>query len=653
MSRIQRLFLLYYNAILLEKTISIMEKAGPVRPGRIPHIGPTGGLIMKRTVSLALAAALAALLLGCGYRQRPAPPAPTAEPAATAQTVWQPGVQLIDGRTRWRCLLDGTDPAAGAADRACWTRVGFDDGAWRELSGSFGEKGGERAPLGEGFAPTQLLPAVREDGSPIPGWFFRATLQLEHTRDIEALSGTLYYDDAVIVTINGVVVFEGNLPEEGFESNLSFGAQAGHDLPLAGAFTVPASMLREGENVVAVELHQAWENSTDAYFAFPELRVDTAYGLLALNTLDVFAGGDESCVSIRWRGAPDGMLCYAAGDLSGQNIEPKAVISVESQPFGPDESCRTAALTGLSPASAYTYWIESEGRKSALQVIKTGDPSDFTLLCLGDPQLTGKTTTAALSRIAEDHADVSLILSLGDQVNNADKVSQYESFLNVAAFSRIPLALCRGNHEDAALHEVYFSAPAELTGTDGDHAFCYGNAQFICLESNDTAADGHEAFLRERMAAHPEKWTVVAMHHSPFGIGRHSDDADTAVLQREYAALFARLDVDLVLSGHDHLYARTGLMENLTPVPGKEREVLFRQPGQTLYVSAGSSTGSKYYEMEAPDAAPFAFSGEPEQPGYLRIRVTETAIAVEAFNAEDGSRIDTVTLVRAGRAQQP
>lgn len=53
------------------------------------------------------------------------------------------------------------------------------------------------------------------------------------------------------------------------------------------------------------------------------------------------------------------------------------------------------------------------------------------------------------------------------------------------------------------------------------------------------------------------------MHYSMFSAGPHSDEEKILNLRKVYNEAFSELDVDLVLSGHDHLYARTYLMKGM------------------------------------------------------------------------------------------
>ena len=81
------------------------------------------------------------------------------------------------------------------------------------------------------------------------------------------------------------------------------------------------------------------------------------------------------------------------------------------------------------------------------------------------------------------------------------------------------------------------------------------------------------------------------MHYSMISAGPHSDEEKILNLRKVYNEAFSELDVDLVLSGHDHLYARTYLMKGMKSTGNASG---LKKQGETLYLSGTSSTGSKY-----------------------------------------------------------
>ena len=68
-------------------------------------------------------------------------------------------------------------------------------------------------------------------------------------------------------------------------------------------------------------------------------------------------------------------------------------------------------------------------------------------------------------------------------------------------------------------------------------------------------------WLEGLLAENPNKWTVVTFHHPMYSpTGR-----DNKELRELWRPVFDRYGVDLVLTGHDHAYGRSGLMRAWNP----------------------------------------------------------------------------------------
>ena len=132
-------------------------------------------------------------------------------------------------------------------------------------------------------------------------------------------------------------------------------------------------------------------------------------------------------------------------------------------------------------------------------------------------------------------------------------------------------------------------------------------ARFVMWESNYSDRD----WLRGHLGS--DDWTVVAFHHPVFSPGPHGGMDDyTPSLPR----LFARRGVDLVLNGHDHLYARMAPKRHVRYV-----------------VTGGGGAGT--YDCENPDVAQKCL----ERYHFLYIVVRERSLAVKAVPIE-GRPID-------------
>ena len=57
------------------------------------------------------------------------------------------------------------------------------------------------------------------------------------------------------------------------------------------------------------------------------------------------------------------------------------------------------------------------------------------------------------------------------------------------------------------------------------------------------------------------KWRIVTLHQDIYGSAEHSNEPEITNLRYELVPIFEENDVDVVLTGHDHAYSRTYLLE--------------------------------------------------------------------------------------------
>lgn len=99
------------------------------------------------------------------------------------------------------------------------------------------------------------------------------------------------------------------------------------------------------------------------------------------------------------------------------------------------------------------------------------------------------------------------------------------------------------------------NGPAGLAETC--YTFDYQGVRFVALNSNEGLAAQAE-WLRAVLADAPQRWTVVTFHHPVFSPAKGRDNPE---LRRLWKPVLDQFRVDLVLSGHDHTYARSGRVE--------------------------------------------------------------------------------------------
>ncbi|WIM67167.1 hypothetical protein QP027_08530 [Corynebacterium breve] len=160
------------------------------------------------------------------------------------------------------------------------------------------------------------------------------------------------------------------------------------------------------------------------------------------------------------------------------------------------------------------------------------------------------------------------------------------------------------------------------------------------------------------------------MHHAPFSQGSHTHDDDVIALREGLAPVFSEVGVDLVLSGHDHIYTRTHLMEGTVPQKPETLPAigdrLVPTDGQVLYVTSTTSSGSKYYnfhdqqggeranltrdavagtDSELPTTA---FWAQDYTPDFSNIQISPSELTVTTHNVYSPELVDEVTISKEG-----
>ncbi len=230
-------------------------------------------------------------------------------------------------------------------------------------------------------------------------------------------------------------------------------------------------------------------------------------------------------------------------------------------------------LTGLQPGTRYHYRVRSGDLVSDTYTLKTAPPPGtrkWRLALYGDSRSNPFVHRLVAEQIAKH--DVDLVLHTGDIVTNGKDYESWRTqfFAPIAPYrSSVPWISTIGNHEADA--DNYFSYAA-LPGNERHFGFDYGNAHFVCLDSNGwMAKDGRDVKQRRWLEDHLRKprgatWTFVVFHHPLF-----SAHATRPInpLRWDWAPVF--LDpanrVDGVLNGHDHFYARNYPMAKLADGP--------------------------------------------------------------------------------------
>ena len=275
------------------------------------------------------------------------------------------------------------------------------------------------------------------------------------------------------------------------------------------------------------------------------------------------------------------------------------------------------AVTGLEPHTEYTYTV-GDGFNTKEGTFKTAlaknDQTSFTFAYLADTQVSNATNAKALgATLAEvNNMNPDFVYLAGDVTDTNNNESQWGWLFNNSGlfpnggedmFANSLIAVTQGNHDNNEMYQ-HINAPAEAGNIV--YSFDYGTAKFIILnlEAARHSTDARalqESYLREAVADAKAngQWTVVGFHKSLYTGASHITDGDIISARKFWAPIFAELDVDLVLQGHDHVYSRgfvTAEGENANPEVDENGVII--QPDAPLYMVGGHAGGLKWYSKK-------------------------------------------------------
>lgn len=158
-------------------------------------------------------------------------------------------VPLINQGASWKYIDQGYAPAIG------WTSESFNDDGWSTGSAQLG--------YGEGDEQT-IINYGPDANNKFITTYFRKAFSVADTVGLDQLNGTMLVDDGAVVYLNGIEVFRTNMPGGIISSNtLALGATIeNYFIP----FTIPKGIIKPGNNVLAVEVHQVSGSSSDVSF---------------------------------------------------------------------------------------------------------------------------------------------------------------------------------------------------------------------------------------------------------------------------------------------------------------------------------------------------------------------------------------------------
>ena len=378
----------------------------------------------------------------------------------------------------------------------------------------------------------------------------------------------------------------------------------------------------------------------------------------------ILPGQDDTTVRVCWSGdyCSEGM-CVLYGPAGADDALPAEPLIAEATSSWMDILCYSedkmqyAAELTVEPGTRYAYAVVKTGEAAgSVYHFRTGSADRLCTVAVSDthlfsdkpntyhPALLEATLESALRTETDEGKPLDMILHAGD-ILDYPEYSLDMLFDGVPMLRSFVLAPVSGNHD--SLYAVRHRFP--MAGQDernGDYWFVRSGVLFIGVQIGDRYYPNHTEFLRSAAENAPEhSWTVVLIHYAVRSNGVHARDAAVVGFRTALEPVMEEIDVDLVISGHDHEYNRTALLGGDEPDTDAS-DILYKQPGERLYITMPTGAGLKYYEEGCSVDFPFTAEGLEHEVGYVFFDFTPEEITLSARSADTGEEIDAVTLRR-------
>ena len=164
--------------------------------------------------------------------------------------------ELINKESVWKYLDDGSDQGTA------WRLPEFDDSSWEEgraeLGYGDGSEGAEGTLLSYGSVGSDKHVTT----------YFRRNFQVDEASEIMSVNLGLRRDDGAVVYLNGTEIWRSAMPEGEiiFDTLANDGAGGSEESIFHLKEGISPELLLEGENTIAVEVHQVARTSSDISF---------------------------------------------------------------------------------------------------------------------------------------------------------------------------------------------------------------------------------------------------------------------------------------------------------------------------------------------------------------------------------------------------
>ncbi len=317
-----------------------------------------------------------------------------------------------------------------------------------------------------------------------------------------------------------------------------------------------------------------------------------------------------------------------------------------------------ARLRDLKAGHTYRYRVCTGGKKSDWHEfhLPQAHESETTFLYMGDIQDSiGGIANHLLREAFRRNPDTEFLVCGGDLTERPTDAYWGETFETLDSVGQsVPVLTITGNHDYlkgivcklerrfSLIHSYFLDS---MVGENQVFTVRYKNVQLFCLDSNREFFYlwTQRRWLEEQLEKSRAKWKIVVLHHPLYSIRSSMNN----LIQRwMFNDIICEHEVDVVLQGHEHAYARMTTSPQPSTLNSK-RSTLNSKLSTPIYTVSHCSP--KSYRIEFDEMVDKFGTGSRY---YQMVRTRGDTLFLTAWDANEGTLYDSLYIVKRGANTQ-
>ena len=324
-----------------------------------------------------------------------------------------------------------------------------------------------------------------------------------------------------------------------------------------------------------------------------------------------------------------------------------------------------ARLRDLKAGHTYRYRVCTGGKKSDWHEfhLPQAHESETTFLYMGDIQDSiGGIANHLLREAFRRNPDTEFLVCGGDLTERPTDAYWGETFESLDSVGQsVPVLTITGNHDYlkgivcqlerrfSLIHSYFLDS---MVGENQVFTVRYKNVQLFCLDSNREFFYlwTQRRWLEEQLEKSRAKWKIVVLHHPLYSIRSSMNN----LIQRwMFNDIICEHEVDVVLQGHEHAYARMTTSSQPSTLNSKpstlnsKLSTLNSKPSTPIYTVSHCSP--KSYRIEFDEMVDKFGTGSRY---YQMVRTRGDTLFLTAWDANEGTLYDSLYIVKRGANTQ-